>query len=74
MNPALDGHYVCADYVSGRLFDFSASTTSTSTLAMVSSGLSNINPSAFGEDVTGELYLVDYSVGGFYRLTVMGGM
>jgi hypothetical protein len=41
---------------------------------MVSSGLSNINPSAFGEDVTGELYLVDYSGGGFYRLTATAGM
>jgi glucose/arabinose dehydrogenase len=74
MNPALVGHYVCADYVSGHLFDFAASGSSASTLRMVSSGLSNINPSAFGEDVTGELYLVDYSGGGFYRLTATAGM
>jgi glucose/arabinose dehydrogenase len=74
MYPALAGQYVCADYVSGRLFHFAASTSSTSTLSMVSSGLSNINPSALGEDVTGELYLVDYSGGGVYQLTVMGGM
>jgi glucose/arabinose dehydrogenase len=73
-NPALAGHYVCADYVSGRLFDFTASTSSTSTLRMASSGLSNINPSAFAVDVTGELYVVDYSGGGFYQLTVMGGI
>jgi glucose/arabinose dehydrogenase len=73
-NPALAGHYVCADYVSGRLFDFAASTSSTSTLRMVSSGLSNVSPSAFGQDLNGELYLVDYSGGGFYQLAVTGGM
>jgi hypothetical protein len=41
---------------------------------MVSSGLSNINPSAFGADATGEQYLLDYTGGGLYRLTVTGGM
>jgi len=73
MNPAIDGHYVCADYISGNLFHFAADTSSTSTLEMVSSGTSNFNPSAFAEDVSGELYLLDYAGGGFYQLTVTGG-
>lgn len=74
MNPAIAGHYVCADFISGRLFHFPADTSSTSTLEMTSSGLSNISPSALGEDFSGELYLVDYAGGGFYQLTVAGGM
>ncbi len=74
VNPAIAGQYVCADYISGRLFHFPADASSASTLEMASSGLSNINPSAFGEDVSDELYLVDYTGGGFYQLTVLGGM
>ena len=73
MYPAIAGHYVCADYVSGRLFQFPADTPATSTLEMTSSGLSNINPSSFGQDADGELYLVDYTNGGFYQLTAAGG-
>ena len=73
MFPAISGHYVCADYISGRLFQFPADTPATSTLEMTSSGLSNINPSAFGADAAGELYLVDYTAGGFYQVTATGG-
>jgi glucose/arabinose dehydrogenase len=73
MYPALVGEYVCADYVSGRLFHFAATTTSTSTLRMVSSGTTGINPSAFAQGVTGELYLLDYSGGGIYQLSATGG-
>jgi glucose/arabinose dehydrogenase len=68
--PLLAGQYVCADYVSGRLFHFDAATSAAATLTMTSSGDSGFNPSAFGEDVNGELYLLDYSGGGFYRLFV----
>ena len=68
--PLLAGQYVCADYVSGRLFHFDAATSAASTLTMTSSGDSGLNPSAFAEDVNGELYLLDYSGGGFYRLLV----
>lgn len=74
MHAALAGHYVCADFVSGNLFQFPADTPSTSTLAMTSSGPSNISPSAFGEDANGELYVLDYAGGGIYQLTVTGGM
>jgi glucose/arabinose dehydrogenase len=71
--PALVGQYVCADYVSGRLFHFDAATSAAATLTMTSSGSSGINPSAFAEDANGELYLLDYSGGGFYQLTVLPG-
>lgn len=71
--PALAGKYVCADYVSGRLFQFAADTPATSTLGMTSSGTTTLNPSAFGEDAAGELYVLDYSGGGFYHLVASGG-
>ena len=74
MFPALAGQYVCADYASGRLFHFAANTASTSTLTMVSSDLSSITPSAFGVDVAGELYVVDYGGGGLYQLTATSTM
>jgi glucose/arabinose dehydrogenase len=69
--PALVGQYVCGDYVSGRLFHFSASASASTTLTMTSSGTSGVNPSAFAEDASGELYLLDYSRGGFYQLVVL---
>ncbi len=69
--PALAGQYVCGDYVSGHLFHFDAATSAAATLTMTSSGNSGINPSAFAEDANGELYLLDYSGGGFYQLTVL---
>lgn len=66
--PALVGQYVCADYGSGRLFYFSAATSANSTLEMTSAGSSGINPSAFAQDMDGELYLLDYGSGGIYAL------
>ncbi len=71
--PALAGQYVCADYISGRLFHFDAATSASSTLTMASSGSSGINPSALAEDANGELYLLDYSGGGFYQLVLLPG-
>ena len=47
--------------------------SASATLTMTSSGSSGINPSAFAEDANGELYLLDYSGGGFYQLTVLPG-
>jgi glucose/arabinose dehydrogenase len=66
--PALVGQYVCADYVSGRLFHFDAATSAGSTLEMTSAGDSGINPSSFGQDMDGELYLLDYGSGAIYAL------
>ena len=63
--PALAGRYVFADFISGRLWHIPAATQPT---LRVTGGLqTGLSISSFGQDVAGELYLVDYS-GGLYRL------
>ena len=66
--PVLAGQYVCADYINGKLFHFDAATSAGSTLEMSSDGSSGISPSSFGQDMDGELYLVDYGSGNLYAL------
>jgi glucose/arabinose dehydrogenase len=61
----LGGRYVFGDFGSGRIWDIDGATTPTVT---VSGGfLSELSISSFGEDLDGELYVVDYG-GGLYRL------
>jgi len=61
----LGGRYVFGDFGSGRIWDIDGATAPTVT---VSDGfLSELSISSFGEDVHGELYVVDYG-GGLYRL------
>jgi uncharacterized repeat protein (TIGR03806 family) len=63
--PALVGRYVFADFVSGRVWHIARDTAPT---LQVTSGFdSNLSVAAFGEDQSGELYVVDYS-GGLYRI------
>lgn len=70
--PAILGQYVCGDYVSGRLFHFDAAIGTGSTLEITSGDASGLAPTAFAEEVDGELYVVDYN-GGLYRLMVITG-
>jgi glucose/arabinose dehydrogenase len=61
----LGGRYVFGDFGSGRIWDIDGATAPT---VMVSDGfLSELSISSFGEDIDGELYVVDYG-GGLYRL------
>ena len=63
--PALTGFYVCADYVSGRIWLLRREGTR---VAARLNGLHQQNLSAIGEDAAGELYATDLSAGVVYRL------
>ncbi len=69
--PALVGTYVFGDFCSGEILGVPASNydrmTSPASPAVL--GQTEFNPSAFGEDERGELYIVDHRGGGVYRLT-----
>jgi glucose/arabinose dehydrogenase len=62
---ALRGMYVFGDYCSGRLFTVHSEDGVFTTRTVADTAL---NLSSFGEDEAGELYLVDLSGGGLYRV------
>jgi glucose/arabinose dehydrogenase len=62
---ALRGMYIFGDYCSGRLFTVHSEDGAFTTRTVAETGL---NISSFGEDQAGELYLVDLSGGGVYRV------
>jgi glucose/arabinose dehydrogenase len=59
----LVGHYVLADYCSGRIWTIAANST-----ALVFQRTYNLRVTSFGESETGELYAVDLSGGRLYRV------
>jgi glucose/arabinose dehydrogenase len=63
--PALRGVYIFGDYCSGRLFTVHSNGGAFTTRTVADTAL---NISSFGEDEAGELYLVDLSGGGLYRV------
>ncbi len=63
--PALTGYYVCADYVSGRVWLLRREGPR---VAARLNALHHQNLSAFGEDAAGELYATDLSAGVVYRV------
>ena len=72
--PSLSGSYVFSDYCSGTLW----AATPTTGAPVTVSGIGQIpgNPSSFGEDAAGELYVTSISNGFVYKLmpnTVSGG-
>jgi glucose/arabinose dehydrogenase len=74
--PALQGKYIFGDYLAGKIFsmDFDGTTASnfqdiTSQLFPTRAGGFNLNnPSAFGEDANGELYICDISTGSVFKI------
>ena len=64
--PALSGYYVYGDYVDGNLWAASPDAGGTWTTTQVGS---LTNPSAFGEDESGELYVTNLGAGAVLRLT-----
>ncbi len=72
--PALDGIYIYADYVSGRFFGLryeSGKLLANDELRVTVDGkptLNRVQPSAFGEDVEGEVYVCDHSHGNVYQV------
>jgi glucose/arabinose dehydrogenase len=74
--PALQGKYIFGDYLAGKIFalDFDGTTASnfqdvTSQLFPTRSGGFTLhNPSSFGEDGNGELYICDIGAGAVYKV------
>ncbi|MHB1341406.1 MAG: PQQ-dependent sugar dehydrogenase [Coriobacteriia bacterium] len=64
--PSLRGVYVYADYVTGRVWGLARVGSEWKNETLLDSGL---NPSSFGEDETGELYLLDHTSGTIYQVT-----
>ena len=56
--PGLAGAYVFGDYISGTMWELVEAPAGTWTRTMLLS--TGLNMSSFGQDVAGELYLVDY--------------
>ena len=55
----LSGRYVFGDFVAGKLFSIATDGTGFTDLSFALGGV-GINPSSFGEDGNGNLYVVDY--------------
>ena len=65
--PLLTGGYFFADYCTGRVWAIAAAVEDPQTPTLVAE--TGRNPSAFGEDEAGELYVVDISGGALLRVT-----
>jgi hypothetical protein len=65
-SPRLIGRYIYGDFCSGRIFGATRNVNGTVTTGQLLDVPFNI--STFGEDVTGEIYVGDYSNGILYRL------
>jgi glucose/arabinose dehydrogenase len=64
--PGLVGRYIFADFVSGNIFSIDSTVQGPLTLAGGFS--SRLSISSFGQDVDGELYVVDYGSGQLFRI------
>lgn len=74
--PALQGKYIFGDYVAGKIFAADYDGTTASNFQDITSilfptrtgGFSLRNPSSFGEDADGELYITDIGSGSVYKI------
>lgn len=70
--PGLRGVYLYADYCSGNFWRFtwdgSAATAASEITSDINSGNAVKNISSFGQDGTGELYVVELNAGNIYRI------
>lgn len=64
--PTMRGYYFFADYCNGQLFSITPGSSNSWTQEI--QGQYSVNPSTFGEDINGELYLASLSNGVIYRL------
>jgi glucose/arabinose dehydrogenase len=67
--PSLDGIYLFSDYCSGRIWALARGEQGQWRMAEV--GRANIEPSSFGEDESGELYLADLQGGQLYKIVAL---
>ncbi len=65
--PELEGVYVFADWCTGVVYTLQVDQGTITPKPVLDSGLA---PSAFGEDESGEVYLVDWAGGGLYRVVL----
>jgi glucose/arabinose dehydrogenase len=74
--PALQGTYVFADYLVGKIFTLNYDGTTASNFQDITSqlfptaqgGFTLSNPSSLGEDARGELYITDIGNGNLYKI------
>ena len=74
--PALQGKYIFGDYVAGKIFTLDYDGTNASNFQDITSelfptrvgGFRLGNPSSFGEDASGELYICDIGSGNLYKI------
>jgi glucose/arabinose dehydrogenase len=74
--PALQGKYVFGDFLAGKIFTLDYNGTTASNFQDITSqlfptregGFGLGNPSSFGEDASGELYITDLSTGSVYKI------
>ncbi|MEY2484774.1 MAG: hypothetical protein QOH39_422 [Verrucomicrobiota bacterium] len=74
--PALQGKYIFGDYVAGKIFTLDYDGTSASNFQDITTqlfptrvgGFRLSNPSSFGEDASGELYICDIGSGHLYKI------
>ena len=66
--PSLIGRYVFGDYGTGRIWNIPATTSPTLTVTSSDGFDTSLGISSFGEDQSGELYVVDLNGGGLYQL------
>lgn len=71
--PSLVGRYVFGDYGSGNIWNVSTSTEPTLTVTGADALATGRSISAFGQDNSGELYVVDLFNGRLYQLTQGSG-
>jgi len=74
--PALQGKYIFGDYLAGKIFALDYDGTAASNFQDITAmlfptrngGFNLQNPSSFGEDANGELYIVDIAAGAVYKI------
>ncbi|MDQ4076752.1 MAG: PQQ-dependent sugar dehydrogenase [Chloroflexota bacterium] len=66
--PEMRGHYLFGDYVDGNLWALKEVDGTWQITGRMENALNN--PSTFGEDINGELYVADISSGRIYRIAV----
>ena len=71
--PALNGYYFFADYVQGKIWSLDANNPGQWSQPVLELD-TNINISSFGEDETGEIYVLDYKGGTIRRLVDVRGV
>ena len=67
--PSLDGTYLFGDYCSGRIWGLARDGQGQWRMAEV--GRANVEPSSFGEDESGELYLADLQGVQLYKIVAL---